>query len=113
MSCVNRKAPSLWCQNTSDGYKKKDKSVAEDDESQGRLQIRGHWVIDDYFAENKDAITADGWFDTGDIATIDGDGYMNIRDRSKDLIKSGGEWISSVELENIAVEHSEVKMAAA
>ncbi|WP_201608475.1 long-chain-fatty-acid--CoA ligase [Psychrobacter okhotskensis] len=91
----------------------KDQPVAEDGESQGRLQIRGHWVIDDYFTENKDAITADGWFDTGDIATIDGDGYMNIRDRSKDLIKSGGEWISSVELENIAVEHPEVKMAAA
>lgn len=91
----------------------KDKPVAEDGESQGRLQIRGHWVIDDYFTENKDAITADGWFDTGDIATIDGDSYMNIRDRSKDLIKSGGEWISSVELENIAVEHPEVKMAAA
>ena len=91
----------------------KDKPVAEDGESQGRLQIRGHWVIDDYFTENKDAITADGWFDTGDIATIDADGYMNIRDRSKDLIKSGGEWISSVELENIAVEHPEVKMAAA
>lgn len=91
----------------------KDKPVAEDGESQGRLQIRGHWVIDDYFTENKDTITADGWFDTGDIATIDADGYMNIRDRSKDLIKSGGEWISSVELENIAVEHPEVKMAAA
>lgn len=91
----------------------KDQPVAEDGESQGRLQIRGHWVIDDYFTENKDAITADGWFDTGDIATIDADGYMNIRDRSKDLIKSGGEWISSVELENIAVEHPEVKMAAA
>ena len=112
MSCVNRKAPSLWCQNTSGGYKK-NKPVAEDDESQGRLQIRGHWVIDDYFTENKDAITADGWFGTGDIATIDGDGYMNIRDRLKDLIKSGGEWISFVELENIAVEHPEVKMAAA
>ena len=91
----------------------KDQPVAEDGESQGRLQIRGHWVIDDYFTENKDAITTDGWFDTGDIATIDADGYMNIRDRSKDLIKSGGEWISSVELENIAVEHPEVKMAAA
>ncbi|WP_350588468.1 long-chain-fatty-acid--CoA ligase [Psychrobacter sp. 78a-MNA-CIBAN-0178] len=91
----------------------KDQPVAEDGESQGRLQIRGHWIIDDYFTENKDAITTDGWFDTGDIATIDGDGYMNIRDRSKDLIKSGGEWISSVELENIAVEHPEVKMAAA
>ena len=90
-----------------------DKPVVEDGHAQGRLQIRGHWVIDDYFTESPDAITDDGWFDTGDIATIDADGYMNIRDRSKDLIKSGGEWISSVELENIAVEHPEVKMAAA
>ena len=90
-----------------------DKPVVEDGHAQGRLQIRGHWVIDDYFTESPDAITADGWFDTGDIATIDADGYMNIRDRSKDLIKSGGEWISSVELENIAVEHPKVKMAAA
>ncbi len=90
-----------------------DKHVAEDGHAQGRLQIRGHWVIDDYFTELPDAITDDGWFDTGDIATIDADGYMNIRDRSKDLIKSGGEWISSVELENIAVEHPQVKMAAA
>ena len=89
------------------------KPVAEDGHSQGRLQIRGHWVINDYFTESPDAITADCWFDTGDIATIDADGYMNIRDRSKDLIKSGGEWISSVELENIAVEHPQVKMAAA
>ena len=89
------------------------KPVAEDGHSQGRLQIRGHWVIDDYFTESPDVITDDGWFDTGDIATIDADGYMNIRDRSKDLIKSGGEWISSVELENIAVEHPDVKMAAA
>lgn len=90
-----------------------DKDVAEDDHAQGRLQIRGHWVIDDYFTETTDAVTADGWFDTGDIATIDADGYMNIRDRSKDLIKSGGEWISSVELENIAVGHPQIKMAAA
>lgn len=90
-----------------------EKKVAEDGESQGCLQIRGHWIIDDYFTHRPDAITEDGWFDTGDIATIDTDGYMNIRDRSKDLIKSGGEWISSVELENIAVGHPEVKMAAA
>lgn len=90
-----------------------DKAVTEDGHAQGRLQIRGHWVIDDYFTESPDAITADGWFDTGDIATIDADGYMNIRDRSKDLIKSGGEWISSVELENIAVGHPDIKMAAA
>lgn len=90
-----------------------EKVVAEDGSSQGRLQIRGHWIISDYFTENLDAITEDGWFDTGDIATIDADGYMNICDRSKDLIKSGGEWISSVELENIAIEHPDIKMAAA
>lgn len=87
--------------------------VAEDGHSQGNLQACGHWVISDYFTENPEAITEDGWFDTGDIATIDADGYMNICDRAKDLIKSGGEWISSVELENIAVEHPQVKMAAA
>lgn len=87
--------------------------VEEDGMSQGRLQIKGHWIINDYYTENPDAITGDGWFDTGDIATIDADGYMNIRDRSKDLIKSGGEWISSVELENIAVSHPQIRMAAA
>ncbi|MGO1688643.1 MAG: long-chain-fatty-acid--CoA ligase, partial [Psychrobacter sp.] len=87
--------------------------VAEDGESQGRLQIQGHWIINDYYTHKPDALTEDGWFDTGDIATIDGDGYLNIRDRSKDLIKSGGEWISSVELENIAVAHPQIKMAAA
>ncbi|WP_201603428.1 AMP-binding enzyme, partial [Psychrobacter piscatorii] len=87
--------------------------VEEDGMSQGRLQIKGHWIINDYYTENPDAITEDGWFDTGDIATIDADGYMNIRDRSKDLIKSGGEWISSVELENIAVAHPQIRMAAA
>ncbi|MGO2278052.1 MULTISPECIES: long-chain fatty acid--CoA ligase [unclassified Psychrobacter] len=87
--------------------------VKEDGMSQGRLQIKGHWIINDYYTENPDAITEDGWFDTGDIATIDADGYINIRDRSKDLIKSGGEWISSVELENIAVAHPEIRMAAA
>lgn len=88
-------------------------AVAEDGVSQGRLQIRGHWIINDYYTHNPDAITEDGWFDTGDIATVDADGYMNIRDRSKDLIKSGGEWISSVELENIAAAHPQIKMAAA
>lgn len=90
-----------------------EQTVAENGESQGRLQIRGHWIIDDYFTHKLDTITEDGWFDTGDIATIDTDGYMNIRDRSKDLIKSGGEWISSVELENIAAGHPEVKIVAA
>ena len=63
--------------------------------------IRGHWVINQYFKQEKTPLE-DGWFPTGDIATLDADGYLLIRDRSKDLIKSGGEWISSVDLENIA-----------
>ena len=86
---------------------------AQDGVARGQLQVRGHWVVDSYFGHEQRAVTQDGWFDTGDIATLDADGFMTIRDRSKDLIKSGGEWISSVELENIAVSHPGVKMAAA
>lgn len=84
-----------------------------DGKTQGRLQIRGHWVMDSYFKAEQSALTADGWFDTGDVATIDPDGYMVIRDRSKDIIKSGGEWISTVELEDIALSHPDVANAAA
>ncbi|MCH7314801.1 long-chain fatty acid--CoA ligase [Acinetobacter sp. ANC 3882] len=87
--------------------------LANDGHTQGNLQVRGPWVVDHYFNQAKSSLTSDGWFDTGDIATIDSDGYMTIRDRAKDLIKSGGEWISSVELENIAVGHPEIRMAAA
>ena len=78
----------------------------------GELQIRGHWVVDHYFNMDSSALQ-DGWFDTGDVATIDQDGFVMIRDRSKDLIKSGGEWISSVDLENIAVALPQVADAAA
>ena len=78
----------------------------------GNLQIQGHWIVDTYFGKDQSALTSDGWFDTGDIATLDQDGYLNISDRSKDLIKSGGEWISSVELENIAIAHPEIDIAA-
>lgn len=81
--------------------------------ARGELHIRGHWVVDTYYGNERNGLTEDGWFDTGDIATIDADGFMTIRDRSKDLIKSGGEWISSVELENIAVSHPGIIMAAA
>ncbi|WP_134725144.1 long-chain fatty acid--CoA ligase [Paracoccus luteus] len=84
-----------------------------DGETQGELQIRGHWIVDSYFGEEKPALTWDGWFDTGDIATLDPDGFMVIRDRSKDIIKSGGEWISTVDLENIAISHPKVANAAA
>ncbi|MEF9958153.1 MAG: long-chain fatty acid--CoA ligase [Acinetobacter sp.] len=87
--------------------------LPNDGHTQGSLQIRGPWIVDHYFNQESSALTADGWFDTGDIATLDADGYMTICDRAKDLIKSGGEWISSVEIENIAVGHPEIRMAAA
>ncbi|MBL4813734.1 MAG: long-chain fatty acid--CoA ligase [Rhodobacteraceae bacterium] len=88
-------------------------AVAHDGATQGNLQIRGHWIAASYFGQDESALTEDGWFDTGDIATIDADGYMTIRDRSKDIIKSGGEWISTVELENIAIAHVGIANAAA
>lgn len=79
----------------------------------GRLQARGHWVTSGYFNdEENQAFTSDGWFDTGDVATIDKDGYMMITDRTKDVIKSGGEWISSIEIENLAVGHAAIAEAA-
>lgn len=79
----------------------------------GNLMVRGHWVIDRYFGQNAvGGADEDGWFATGDVATIDPDGYMEITDRSKDVIKSGGEWISSITLENIAVAHPDVAEAA-
>ncbi|WP_319826463.1 long-chain-fatty-acid--CoA ligase [Thalassovita sp.] len=87
--------------------------LPHDGAAQGELQIRGHWIVDTYFRTEKTALTLDGWFDTGDVATIDPNGYMVIRDRSKDIIKSGGEWISTVELENIALGHPSVANAAA
>lgn len=87
--------------------------LPHDGKTEGRLQIRGHWVVNSYFETGKSALTPDGWFDTGDIATLDPDGYMIIRDRAKDIIKSGGEWISTVELENIAVSHPGILNAAA
>ena len=88
-----------------------------DGSSQGNLMARGPWVIQEYFkAAGGDPLQYDaqgeGWFPTGDVATIDSDGYMQITDRSKDVIKSGGEWISSVDLENLAVAHPGVAMAA-
>ena len=79
----------------------------------GNLMVRGHWVCSAYYG-SKTLGGADeaGWFATGDVATIDPDGYMEITDRSKDVIKSGGEWISSITLENIAVAHPDVAEAA-
>jgi len=78
----------------------------------GQLMVRGPWVVQQYFkGEGGDALV-DGWFPTGDVSTIDADGFMQITDRSKDVIKSGGEWISSIDLENIAMAHPAVSMAA-
>ena len=70
-------------------------------------------MVNNYHKEDKLAVDKDGWFDTGDVATIDKNGYMRITDRSKDVIKSGGEWISSIELENAAIAHDKVAEAAA
>ncbi len=77
----------------------------------GELQVRGPWVIDRYFGADASPLV-DGWFPTGDVATIDADGFLQITDRSKDVIKSGGEWISSIDLENVAIAHPAVAEAA-
>jgi len=83
-----------------------------DGKTYGDLLVKGHWIISDYFKGEGDSPLVDGWFPTGDVATIDADGYMQITDRSKDVIKSGGEWISSIDVENIAMGHPAVAMAA-
>ena len=85
--------------------------LPHDGESQGHLLVRGPWVLKRYFKAEKDCVDKDGWFDTGDISVLDKDGYMTITDRAKDVIKSGGEWISSIDLENAAVGHSEITEA--
>lgn len=87
--------------------------LPRDGASAGRLQVRGPWVIGRYFKEETPAVDADNWFDTGDVAMLHPDGTMQITDRVKDVIKSGGEWISSVELENCAVGCPGVAEAAA
>ena len=87
------------------------KELPKDGESQGHLLVRGPWVLQKYFKSETDAVDKDGWFDTGDISVLDQDGYMTIKDRAKDVIKSGGEWISSIDLENAAVGHPEVAEA--
>jgi fatty-acyl-CoA synthase len=84
-----------------------------DGKTMGELQIKGAWIISSYFkTNNQDSFTEDGWFKTGDVSTIDPDGYMEIKDRTKDLIKSGGEWISSVALESALMAHPKIKEAA-
>ncbi|MGW1403613.1 3-(methylthio)propionyl-CoA ligase [Streptomyces sp. NPDC002405] len=83
-----------------------------DGRTPGHLMVRGHWVINGYYPPGRPSPLVDGWFPTGDVATIDPEGFMQITDRSKDLIKSGGEWISSIELENLAMDHPEIEAAA-
>ncbi|HJV51482.1 MAG TPA: 3-(methylthio)propionyl-CoA ligase [Noviherbaspirillum sp.] len=83
-----------------------------DGETRGSLLAKGAWVINGYFRGEGGDVLQDGWFPTGDVATIDADGYLQITDRTKDVIKSGGEWIGSIDLENIAVAHPAVQQAA-
>ncbi len=83
-----------------------------DGQTSGALMVRGPWVLRRYYRGAADVTEADGWFDTGDISTIDALGYMRITDRTKDVIKSGGEWISSIDIENVAVGCPGVKIAA-
>jgi fatty-acyl-CoA synthase len=87
--------------------------LPRDGTSSGNLEVRGPWVIRRYFKEERDAVGPDNWFDTGDVAALHPDGTLQITDRSKDVIKSGGEWISSIELENAAVGCPGVAEAAA
>ena len=86
--------------------------LPHDGTTYGNLMARGNWVIERYFRFDKSAVIDGGWFHTGDVATIDPDAFMQITDRSKDVIKSGGEWISSIDVENIAMGHPAVAMAA-
>ena len=88
------------------------KEQDHDGKAYGDLLVKGPWVIKEYFKQEGASPLIDGWFPTGDVATVDADGYMQITDRSKDVIKSGGEWISSIDVENIAMAHPEVLMAA-
>ena len=83
-----------------------------DGKTYGDLYVKGHWILDRYFKMEHSSPLQDGWFPTGDVATIDADGFMQITDRSKDVIKSGGEWISSIDIENVAMAHPAVAMAA-
>jgi fatty-acyl-CoA synthase len=89
------------------------KELPWDGAASGALQVRGPWICSDYFRlEGQSETHKDGWFDTGDVGTIDPEGYLQITDRTKDVIKSGGEWISSIQVENVAVGHPAVAQAA-
>ena len=87
-------------------------TLAHDGAAVGHLMVKGPTVAAAYFREERSIVDGEGFFDTGDVATVDDRGFMQITDRSKDVIKSGGEWISSIEIENIAVGHPKVELAA-
>jgi 3-(methylthio)propionyl---CoA ligase len=89
------------------------REVPWDGRTQGNLACRGHWVASQYYRRPDTAVGPEGWFPTGDVGVIDPEGFIRLTDRTKDLIKSGGEWISSIELENIAIGHPDVAEAAA
>jgi len=89
-----------------------DQTLAEDGVAVGELQLRGAWVTGQYLAIESDAFTADGWLRTGDVGLIDPQGYVQLTDRKKDVIKSGGEWISSVDLEDALLKHPSVEEVA-
>jgi acyl-CoA synthetase (AMP-forming)/AMP-acid ligase II len=86
-------------------------ALPQDGSVSGDLQVKGPWVTSGYY-RGEPSLDQDGWFSTGDVARIDGDGYVQLTDRSKDVIKSGGEWISSIDIENVAVAHPAVQEAA-
>jgi fatty-acyl-CoA synthase len=91
------------------------KPIPHDGQTPGELQYRGPWVTAGYYLDEqatKNALTDDGWFRSGDICTVDEHGFLQLVDRSKDVVKSGGEWISSVDLENAIMGHPEIKEAA-
>jgi 3-(methylthio)propionyl---CoA ligase len=88
------------------------KELPCDGKASGELLVKGPWIVSQYFKGEGGNPLVDGWFPTGDVSTIDADGYMQITDRSKDVIKSGGEWIGSIDIENIAMAHPAVAMAA-
>lgn len=86
--------------------------LMHDGNSLGHIQVRGDWVLSRYFKEAEDCVDHEGWFDSGDVGTVDEHGYLEIIDRAKDLVKSGGEWISSVQLENAATDVEGVQLSA-
>ena len=88
------------------------RELPHDGKAQGELLVSGPWIVRSYFKGEGGDPLIDGWFPTGDVATIDADGYLHITDRSKDVIKSGGEWISSIDVENIAMAHPAIAMSA-